>query len=321
MTAPLVTIGITCFNAASTVERAINSALAQTWRPIEVVIVDDYSADRSRQVIVNLAERHSELRVFYNDANLGVAATRNRILQEAKGEFVAFFDDDDESLPERVSAQLRRILDYERDFAAGAPVICHTARRQKFPHGGDRIEPTMGENEKRCAPAGPPVARRILFGASLKDAYGSCATCSQMARLSTYRSLAGFDENLRRSSDTELNIRLAEVGGHFAGIGKPLVVQTMTKTSEKSLTEEFRNFLMMMEKHRGIIEGAEQYEFCRKWIGAKQAWLEGRRRDFAVTLISLAVSHPILTARRLSLAIPNIGLNNAFSRFHTRSEG
>jgi glycosyltransferase involved in cell wall biosynthesis len=143
----LVTIGITAFNAASTIERAVRSALAQSWRPVEILIVDDGSEDATPEILAELRKEHPEIRLIRHDRNLGIAATRNRILAEARGELLAFFDDDDESLPERVEAQRRRILEYEREFADGAPVICHTARLQLYPgwrptngphHGGTR---------------------------------------------------------------------------------------------------------------------------------------------------------------------------------------
>jgi glycosyltransferase involved in cell wall biosynthesis len=243
LTSPLVTVGLTTFNSAETVERALRSALAQTWRPIEVVAVDDCSTDGTRELLDRLATQHPELRVFGNAVNSGVAVSRNRILAEARGEFVAFFDDDDESLPERIASQFARITAYEREFADGAPVICHTARRLIYARRKERIAPTMGQREGRRAPAGPAVARRILLGTHLEDGYGACPTSSQMARLSTYRALGGFDPELRRSEDTDFNIRLAAAGGHFVGIGRPLVIQTMTRTSEKSLAEEYRYML------------------------------------------------------------------------------
>ena len=320
MTLPLITVGLTTFNAAAIVERAVRSALAQTWRPIEVVAVDDCSTDGTREILDRLAGRHPELRVFGNTVNGGVAVSRNRILAEARGEFVAFFDDDDESLPERIASQFARIVDYEREFAAGAPVICHTARRLIYPQGEERVGPTMGQIVGRRAPGGPAVARRILLGVPLKDGYGACPTCSQMARLSTYRAIGGFDPALRRGEDTDFSIRLAEAGGHFVGIGRPMVIQLMTRTSEKSLADEYRNMLLLLEKHRTIMDRAGQYAFCCRWIGAKQAWLEGRRKDFILTLLSLVVIHPFLTGRRLALALPNIGLNHAFSRFHLGSD-
>lgn len=317
MSPPLITIGLTAYNAADTIERALASALAQTWRPIEVVAVDDCSSDGTREILDRLAERHPELRVFGNTTNSGVAVSRNRILGEAKGEFVVFFDDDDESLPQRIVEQLARITEYENRFAAGAPVICHTARKLVYPHGEERVEPTMGQINGKPAPAGLAVARRILLGTPLEDGYGACPTCSQMARLSTYRLLGGFDPSLRRGEDTDFIIRLAEAGGHFVGIARPLIVQTMTKTSEKSLAEEYRNMVLLIEKHRAIMEREGQYQFCRSWLDVKQAWLARRRAVFAWRLLVLSLQHPLLTVRRLLMALPNVRLNRAFSRFHT----
>lgn len=316
MSRPLVTIGLTTYNAVDTVKRALASALAQTWRPIEVVAVDDCSNDGTREILDRLATQHPELRVFSNPINGGVAVSRNRILDEARGEFVVFFDDDDESLPERIVDQHARITNYEKAFAAGAPVICHTARTLVYPHGEERVEPTMGQTEGKRAPAGPAVARRILMGMPLEDGYGACPTCSQMARLATYRLVGGFDPSFRRGEDTDFNIRLAEAGGHFVGIAHPLVIQRMTKTSDKSLAEEYRNMRLLMEKHRAIMEREGQYEFCRQWLDAKQAWLERRRMEFARRLLVLGLTRPALTFQRLHLALPNAGLNRSFSRFH-----
>lgn len=316
MSRPLVTIGLTTYNAAETVERAIVSALAQTWRPLEIVAVDDCSTDATREILDRLAATHPELRVFVNAINGGVAVSRNRILDEAQGEFVAFFDDDDESLPERIESQVRRIVAYEINFADGAPVVCHTARKRVYAEDLERIEPTMGQAEDRRAPYGIAVAERILLGTQLKDGYGACPTCSQMARLSTYQRVGGFDPMLRRSEDTDFTIRLAQAGGHFVGIAQPLVTQWMTKTCEKSLSEEYRNLMLLMEKHRPIMERAGQYGFCRQWMHAKQVWLEGRRGAFVAAVLELALRHPLLTGGRMLMAFPNVRLNLAFSRFH-----
>ena len=316
MSRPLVTIGLTAYNAAEYVARAVNSALAQTWRPIEIVAVDDASTDDTRMILEGLARKHPELRVFGHAVNGGVAVSRNRILAEARGEFVAFFDDDDQSHPKRVEAQLIRILDYERDFAAGAPVVCHTARLRVYSKLEKRVENTMGETTGRRAPAGPAVAHRILLGSPLRDAYGACPTCSQMARLSMYRDMNGFDPTLRRGEDTDFSIRLAQAGGHFVGLAEPLVIQEMTKSAEKSLAEEYRNLRLLIEKHRSILERAGQYDFCRHWIDVKQTWLEARHGKFLSALFSLLFAYPLLTIRRLALAITNIRLNQAFSRFH-----
>lgn len=316
MTAALVTIGLTTYNARPTVERALASALAQTWRPIEIVAVDDGSTDGTRELLDQLALSHPELRVFENAVNGGVAVSRNRILQEARGQFVAFFDDDDESLPGRVSAQLERLTAYEHEFAGGAPVVCHTARRRVYTEGRERVEPTMGQTRGRRAPHGPAVADRILLGTPLEDAYGACPTCSQMARIETYRAVGGFDPALRRGEDTDFAIRLAVAGGHFIGLAEPWVTQWMTRTEEKSLAEEYRNQMLLIDKHKPLLDRALQYGFCRRWAETRQAWLEARRGAFLGLLAKLMLRHPVLTLRRLWMAVPNLRLNHAFSRFH-----
>lgn len=317
MSSPLITVGLTAYNAQDTLAAALSSILAQTWRPLEIVAVDDCSSDVTWELLNDYAQRYPELRIFRNDTNGGVAVSRNRILQEARGEFLAFFDDDDESAPGRIAAQYERITNYECAHAHGQPVICHTARRVIYPEGEARIEATMGQSVGSPAPSGAAVAHRILMGHPLSDGYGACPTCSQMARLSTYRCVNGFDPSLRRGEDTDLNIRLALAGCHFAGIGEPLVTQRMTRTSDKSLAEEHRNMLYMMDKYRALMEEAGEYVFCRGWQDARYAWQTGRRFDFAAQMLGLGLRHPVLTLRRAALALPNFGLNRAFQRFHS----
>ena len=319
MNYPLVTIGFTAFNALDSVRGAVDSALSQSWPHVEIIVVDDCSTDGTFEDLQKLAIEHIEIRVFSNPTNSGVAVSRNRILQEAQGEFVVFFDDDDTSLPDRISKQYERITDYEKSFSEGAPVICHTARKLIYPHGEIRVEQTMGQIEGKRAPSGPAVARRILLGEPLEDGYGACPTCSQMARLSTYKLIGGFDPSFRRGEDTDFNIRLAQAGGHFVGIAEPLVIQNMTKTSEKSLRDEYYYMQRLLHKHREFIEQYGQFDFSLIWLDLKQAWLKNQRLTFVKLLFRLSLAHPVLTMRRLIFSLPNIGLNRAFSRFHNDS--
>ena len=317
MTHPLITIGVTTYNAQETIERCLLSALSQDWAQVEVLVVDDCSSDQTLDIVDQVSQNFKNIRVFKNLENCGVAVSRNRILDEAQGEFVVFFDDDDVSALNRISVQYSRIVEYETKFAVNAPVICHTARHVIYPHGQRRIEPTMGQMLGRRAPAGPAVARRILLGKPLEDGYGACPTCSQMARLSTYRLVGGFDEQLRRGEDTDFNIRLALAGGHFVGVSQPLVTQMMTSTSEKSLDEEFRNMRILMKKNLALMDEASQSEFCLSWLDEKYAWLAQQPLTAVQELLSLAFRHPLLTMRRLAMSLRNLRLNRAFSRFHT----
>jgi glycosyltransferase involved in cell wall biosynthesis len=318
---PLVTIGITAFNAADSVGRAVASALAQDWWPIEIVIVDDASTDATWTVIAHLASRHSEIRAYAQPVNSGVGAARSRIVAEAEGEFIAFFDDDDLSMPGRLRRQVERIETYEMQFAPGAPVICHSAREQVALDGTRRIEPTMGDREGVVAPHGAAVARTVLYGAPLADGQGAQATCSQMARTSTYRQLGGFDPAFRRVEDTDFCVRAALAGAHFVGIAEPLVEQTLTRTSDKSLAEELRYKLLLIDKHRPLFNSDAHYRHSRAWMVNKHHWLAGRRVPFLLGLAKAGILHPKLTWMRLRRALPGLESNRAFARFHGADTG
>lgn len=313
-----VSIGMTAFNAADTLPHAVGSALAQDWPDTEILIVDDVSGDKTPQVLDDLCRKHpGRIRVFRNAENLGVAGSRNVLIREATGDFLAFFDDDDISDSNRITRQVRRILDYERDFAHGAPVICHAARRQTYPDGRVRIETTLGIRENGLAPHGPDVAAHILYNHPLpRDDYGSMATCSQMARKAVYDSVGGFDPTFRRSSDTELNIRLARTGAHFIGIADPLVHQTMTYGTDKRIQSERLYALMFYEKHADFLSERGRNAFDRAWLVVKYDYLQGFTGRFLLGLIKLFACHPILSFRRVLRALPHFGYNRVFRNFH-----
>jgi len=319
MNQPLITIGLTTYNASLTLNKALKSILSQSWRSIEVVAVDDASSDNTLQLLYDFAKHHKEFKIFTNKENKGVAFTRNKILDEARGEFVAFFDDDDESLSDRLLQQYNRIVEYERDFALGAPVICHTARRVIYPNGKSIIHHTIGERKNITAPSGSKFLKRHLVGLPLKNGYGSCATCSQMARLSTYRLIGPFDINLQRGEDTDFNVRLAEKGGHFVGISEPLVIQKMTKTSEKSLDEELKINIYLIKKYKYLIERYVDYNFIIEYYNLRNSWFKGKWKIFIKKFLILMVKYPILTSSRLILSFKNYNINKAFKNFHKQS--
>ena len=77
----------------------------------------------------------------------------------------------------------------------------------------------------------------------------------------------------------------------------------------------------LLDKHRDVPDRLGLYSFCRRWTRAKQAWTEGQHARFLIKLIPLAITHPVHTLRRLFLSLPNMKINRAFKRFHTRTEG
>ena len=317
----LVTIGITAYNAEDSIESAVRSALEQRYRPIEIVIVNDASTDGTASILDLISPYHPEVKIIHRDENGGVAIARNEIIANSRGEFVAFFDDDDRSEPNRIEVQLERLLDYEARFANNALVICHSARKQIYPDGLERIEKTMGEAVGQVVPNGPAVARRILLGEALADAYGSLATCSQLARRNVYAAIGGFDPTFRRSEDTDFSIRLALQGGHFVGVSAPLVIQSMTPGSEKRLAEEHRYMAMIFMKNRELLDQHTGLEFALNWLDVRHTWLAGNRLRFLIKLLCLGLRHPRPTIYRIIMAAPNYRLNQTFRKFHQDIDG
>lgn len=313
---PLITIGLITFNAADTVAAAIESALAQDWPNTEIVIVDDVSSDGTVEILKEYERKDQRIRLILLGENQGVAGARNQIIEAAQGDFICFFDDDDISVPERLTRQYERLTSYQERFSDGAPVLCHSARRQIYPDGAERIETTMGTDEDRPAPNGLDVVRRVLAGYPVPGVYGSLATCSQMGRTEDYRALGGFNQEFRRCGDTEHSLRFAKAGGHFPGIAIPLVTQAMTYGTEKSLSVQCDYFLSLFDLHKDALAKTVNPAFCRAWIKAKYLYLMGHHSAFFWCMIKIFVRHPVRTAQRLWWALPNRKLNARLAGFH-----
>ncbi|MBW8732902.1 MAG: glycosyltransferase family 2 protein [Asticcacaulis sp.] len=298
-----VTVAITAFNAERTIARALTSALNQTLRPVEILVVDDGSSDGTAAVVARMASEHDLIRLIRHDGNLGVSVARNRLVAEARGDVLAFFDDDDESLPRRLDVQLHRILEYEARTAA-ALIVCHTARRQVYPRGRRHVEAAVGSLFDLPAPYGGDMVQKILAGRRVRNGHGTCATSSQMARVSTYRALGGFDPDFRRYEDTDFCVRLAAAGGHFVGVAEPLVTQYMTVSDDKQLEVELGYARAMIDKHRALFTSPEEWAFARAWLELKYLSLSNKTGTFAAGLSKLLMQRPLSVMMRAANAIP-----------------
>src|SRR5207244_13022503 len=90
----LVSVILTTFNRAHCVGQAIDSALQQTHRDLEVIVVDDGSTDETHQLIKRKYGQLESVKYIFQE-NMGVGAARNTAIRAAKGEFIAFLDCDD----------------------------------------------------------------------------------------------------------------------------------------------------------------------------------------------------------------------------------
>jgi glycosyltransferase involved in cell wall biosynthesis len=93
------------YNGARTLDVAIHSILGQVLRDFELLVIDDCSTDGSAEMIRSWASRDRRIRPVLHERNLGLAATLNEGLRDARAELVARMDQDDEALPERLLVQ------------------------------------------------------------------------------------------------------------------------------------------------------------------------------------------------------------------------
>ena len=100
---PKISVVMPAYNAENYIREAIDSILAQTFRDFEFLIIDDGSTDHTVEIIRSYSD--SRIRLYQNERNMGVAATLNRGLDLARGEYIARMDADDISLPERFAKQ------------------------------------------------------------------------------------------------------------------------------------------------------------------------------------------------------------------------
>jgi glycosyltransferase involved in cell wall biosynthesis len=304
MTHPLITIGITCYNAADTIVRAIEGALHQDYPNFEILVIDDCSKDKSFDVLKDCADRIPErLRIFRNEKNLGVAGTRNRIIEEARGEFIAFFDDDDDCSPARLSIQYDRITKYEQDIGVDK-ILCFGSGKKIYPNGYAVHFLAVGSAPR--IPVGDDMVRYHLMMDRPPDVfYGSgTPSCSMMARKSVFELVGGFDANFRRIEDSDICIRLGMAGVHFIGCPEEIIFQYASDGGDKNAQAGYDAEARLIEKYKDYLEEKGLYTYAKDWAKVRFYHFSGERRRVILQVVKMALKYPMLTLRRLLRAAP-----------------
>jgi glycosyltransferase involved in cell wall biosynthesis len=291
--ATLVTIGITCFNAADTIERAIDSALNQDWPNFEIVVVDDRSADESIAIIESRARGDGRIRLIRHETNKGYAGALNTILAHAKGEFVAIFDDDDVSQPDRVSEQWRRLTVYER--ATGADhVFCYSNREVVKEEGDGLAGFVCAIGRSSAEPHGADVADFLLWHYERPGfSWGQFGSCTLFVRRRTILDLGGFDETFRRMAEWDLAVRASLAGAHFVAVDQPLITQHLTPTSDKAGSLPLNYALKLREKYRTHLESKRVYRASKAIAHSRHHYAKERRWTSRAYLALACVLSPI----------------------------
>lgn len=107
---PLVTVYIPTYNRVELLKRAVDSVRNQTYKNLEIIIVDDCSKDGTHEYLEEIKKQDSRIRYFIKEKNSGACVSRNIAIKNAKGEFITGLDDDDYFLENRIKLFVNKVL-------------------------------------------------------------------------------------------------------------------------------------------------------------------------------------------------------------------
>lgn len=228
-----VSVIIPAFNAASTISRAIDSVMLQNTESLEIIIIDDGSADHTVEVCTRLAQTNPTIRLLKMPANKGVSAARNVGIGAARGKYLAFLDADDVWLKNKLSLQLAEI---RHDDA----IILVSCNSRYLSESGDFLK--EGHVNR------PPVEGHEAWKTLLT--YNFLPTPTVLTRRLDVLVLGGFDENLPVGEDLDLWIKLALIGK--VRILKDILIHYYDSTGSLMKRHQAQSQIIlfpMLEKH------------------------------------------------------------------------
>jgi glycosyltransferase involved in cell wall biosynthesis len=235
---PHVSIIIPCYNASRWIEETLNSAIAQNYRPLEIIIIDDGSTDGSLQIIQYYAAQYHDLIRYEAAPHQGGCVARNRGFALSSGKYVMFLDADDFIKPETIAGQVET-LDGRTDVIAACPWW--------------NIEWT-GNNWKiilpRAKQADDPIIDELRYGNFLPGP-------SLLWSRNILENLGGWDETLWANQDGDLRLRARLAGyqiipSHRSGFAYRRYSRTTVSSTPSDSGLESR--IRVLEKVESILE-------------------------------------------------------------------
>jgi glycosyltransferase involved in cell wall biosynthesis len=207
-----VSVIIPYYNREEFIDEAVQSVLAQTLKPLEIIIVNDCSRESSRRYL----DRYANVCTILDlTVNVGLSGSRNAGIGVARGQFIALLDDDDYWLPQKLELQ----RNYMEEHPLCSAVTCSVSAF--FSDRPDQLWTRFG--------AGP-----ITLAQSLMEDYWAVPS-SLMVRRSAMLGVGGFDQRFRECEDRDFMIRFCAAGYRIEGISKTLV--RYRRTGQSSLSE------------------------------------------------------------------------------------
>jgi glycosyltransferase involved in cell wall biosynthesis len=245
-----VSVVIPCYNGERFLAESLASVLAQTYRDLEVIAVDDGSADRSKEVVLSFKDERVHL--LEHDRNRGISATRNTGVRHARGEFVAFLDQDDLWYPEKLAKQVP-ILD-----APNSDDVALVYTDRDILAGGKRyLNPY---HRKHPVPRHDASTREVLT-AFLR--WNFVPLISVLLRRRCFDEAGMFNESIRSGvDDFELCVRLAIKGYRFVRVNEVLATRREHDENYSDPTRFLDDELAVLQQ---IVESHPTLEPLRRW--------------------------------------------------------
>lgn len=227
---PLVSVVIPTYNYGHFVCEAIESALAQTYPHIEVIVVDDGSRDDTKK---RLEQYGSKIRTVYQD-NRGLSAARNTGIKEAKGVYIAFLDSDDIWIPKKIEQQIQA---FEGKTSLGIVSCSNLEINEK----GDVLGEVLKQDFKnRKELIDNLILRNVISGGS-----------NAVVRKDCFSKIGLFDETLNSSEDWDMWLRITY---HYDVkiVEAPLVkvrVSPKSMSSAPNASRMLQNELKVLDKY------------------------------------------------------------------------
>lgn len=234
-----VSVIIPTYNRRDTLGRAIDSVLNQTYKEFEIIIVDDCSSDGTYEYISKRYGDDNRIVYIKNDSNIGQSASRNTGAAYADGYFVAFLDDDDEWLPDKLEKQIRTLWESGKDvgFVYSSFIFSwDNGMISQWPPVEQDIECKRGD-----------VLKTLLL-------YPLVGMITVVIKKDLFVELGGFNEELLALEDYEFSIRAARVSP-FAFVDEALAIAHVSKTSVgKNKDNEIMAQCFLINKYKEELE-------------------------------------------------------------------
>ena len=119
----MISVIIPCYNCEKYLARAIESVLLQIYTDYEIILVNNNSSDNTGNIIDEYANKYPTIVKILNEYKKGASAARNKGLYEAKGEWIQYLDADDQLMPDKLSRQLKILIENDADIIAGSFIM------------------------------------------------------------------------------------------------------------------------------------------------------------------------------------------------------